>query len=1041
MDPDLYFDRVRSADFPLPIAVPAPQAAPAVSTTAAPSVTPASSGGSSAAPTSGAPSTPSTPSAPAGQNATQQGIEQFVVKPGDSFWSLIAGQSMIDKNALSDDSQLQQNLAATPWLDPQAFGTRPGNGQCSLTDMPIGATVTMLDPQRLQFLNEQRQALGGAPGLAGELSGPQAKLLSPEEREQMLAPVAKPIVDEINYALLNKGVVSDADIDAVTTAIAARAPNDRAFQQALGMARAQVFASRDSDGRTPGQVGKLQQDQAAGNLDQLKRDMHDQLTTVAQAALKDSGGDSAAALAAITQRLGVYQTYFGKTNGDLVKAVAGDVQQQVLVKDPVQSVVDAYNNGLKKGGSRQAALDAAAQWQLVTDPNKKMPGQVSAITNTLMNTPVNGTDAEPVLKKIVDGLADGMTSVYGDDQTSKTMNALCAALQHTYDSDPPKLPGASANAARPGQTMVNQLTGYLLQTFKSRQDVRQVVGTNPSTLIELLQSGVQNDGDVAVVASIAAQSNRAGDKLYTNIADSAIATGLDAYRKKTLDPLAAQTGTDAIAYTQGPKEFGDLNDATQANQALTALKRTPHGGDVFNDIAASGDAYDRLQKMKATLDSYAGDMSGAGFDKAATPSPYWGANSKDVVDALASAIKAVPTPPKPGSADDIDQTQWWWQSRVMTGATAYYAKQLGQVLMPAAPDGTRPPGFVNWFGNEAKGITGTVTIAKNGLLGGLFAINGAYVLNSLQSPSKDQLMNVDNALFAGLYTGVGVTTSLDALSPNWKKTLFGTTEKGDAATLQRKMLDTLLQKFDGWETKDLTKTIFKNSARTLLASSGDVATLVIAGGGLIPLFADPTTNPGHEVAYGLAGASDFGSALAKQVITTRTEQALADVAAQQTLASAGKGAAQSAAKQFLWGMGEDWWTGAGLAGNIVAAGVQYMANQYDVAHKGDQGVTQYLLALGVKPEVAEPFARHATTLTSGESAGPAIDAYFRAMGLGTPEMVAWMNKAPNGHVADVIASHFKRIDPSKDKDGHYVLSKDQFADIQQFLTLIKAPLR
>jgi hypothetical protein len=1039
MDPDLYFNRVRSADFTLPIQVPAPPATPAVSTQAAPSVTTVSTGSgsasASAAPTSGTSLAPTVP------NPTQQGIEQFIVKPGDSFWSLLARQSMIDKNALSDDSQLQQNLAATPWLDPQAFGTRPGNGDCSLTDMPIGSTVTMLDPQRLQFLSEQRQALAAAPGLAVELSGPQGRMLSPDERSQLLAPIAKPIVDEINYALLKNGVVSDADIDAVTATISARAPNDRAFQQALGVARAQVFASRDSDGRTPGQVGKLQQDQAAGNVAQLKTDMRDQLMTVAQTALKDSGGDSAAAMAAITQRLGVYQTYFGQSNGDLVKAVASDVQQQVLVKDPVQSVVDAYNNGFKKGGSRQAALDAAAQWQLVTDPNKKMPGQVSTITSALMNTPINGTDQEPVLKKIIDGLADGMTSVYGDDKTFKTMNALSAALQHTYDSDPPKQPGDTSNAPRPGQTMVNQLTGYLLQTFKSRQDVQQVVNTNPSTLIELLQSGVQNDGDVAVAASIAAQSNHAGDKLYTNIADSAIATGLDEYRKKTLDPLAEQTGTDAIAYTQGPKEYGNLNDATQASNALVALKGTPHGGDVFKDIAASGDAYDRLQKMKATLDGYAGDMSGAGYDKAAMPSPYWGANSKDVVDALAGALKSVPKPPQPGSAPDIDQTQWLWQSRVMTGAAAYYAKQLGQVVMPAAPDGARPPSFVNLFGDGAKGITGSLTIAKNGLLGGLFAINGAYVLNSLQSPSKDQLMNVDNALFAGLYTGVGVNMSLDALSPNWKKTLFDTTDKGDAATLQRKMLDTLLQKFDGWETKDVTKNIFKTSARTLLASSGDVATLVIAEGGLIPLLADPTTNPGHEVAYGLAGASDFGSAVARQIITTRTEQALATAAAQQALSSTGKSAAEAAGKQLLMGMTEDWWSGAGLAGNIIAAGVQYMANQYDIAHKGDSGVTQYLLAIGVKPQLAEPYARHATTLTSGESAGPAITAYFRSMGLGTPDMVAWMNKAPNGDVADAIASHFKHIEPSKDKDGHYVLSRDQIADIQQFLTTIKAPLR
>lgn len=1038
MDPDLYFNRVRSTDFTLPIQAPPPstaQAAPAVSTQSAPSVTPVSAGSANAAPASSA------SSAPAGQSATQQGIEQFIVKPGDSFWSLLARQSMVDKNALSDDSQLQENLAATPWLDPQAFGTRPGNGHCSLTDMPVGATVTMLDPQRLQFLGEQRQALADAPGLAAELSGPQAKMLSPDERAQMLAPIAKPIVDEINYALLKNGVVSDADIDAVTAAIAARAPNDRAFQQALGVARAQVFASRDSDGRTPDQVGKLQQDQAAGNVAQLKADMRDQLTTVAQTALKDSGGDSAAAMAAITQRLGVYQTYFGQSNGDLVKAVASDVQQQVLVKDPVQSVVDAYNNGLKKGGSRQAALDAAAQWQRVTDPNKKMPGQVSTITSTLMNTSINGTDQEPVLKKIIDGLADGMTSVYGDDKTFKTMDAVSAALQHTYDSDPPKQPGDTSNTPRPGQAMVDQLTGYLLQTFKSRQDVQQVVNTNPSTLIELLQSGVQNDGDVAVAASFAAQSNQAGDKLYTNIGDSAIATGLDQYRKKTLDPLAAKTSTDAIAYTQGPKEFGNLNDATQANNALAALAATPDGGAVFKDIAAGGDAYDHLQKMKATLDSYTSGMSGAGFDKAATPSPYWGANSKDVIDALQGAIKAVPTPPTPGSAPDTDQTQWWWQSRVMTGAAAYYAKQLGQVVMPAAPDGTRPPGFVNLFGDAEKGITGSVTIAKNGLLGGLFSINGAYVLNSLQSPSKDQLMNVDNALFAGLYNGVGVSMSLDALAPNWKHVLFDTTEKGDAATLQRKMLDTLLQKFDGWETNDVVKTTLKTSARTLLASTGDVATLVIAGGGLIPLFADPTTNPGHEVAYGLAAASDFGSAVAKQLITTRTERALAQLAVQQTAENAGKDTATAAAKQLLWGMAEDRWAGVGLAGNIVAATVQYMANQYDLAHKGDGGVTQYLLAIGVKPEVAEPFARHATTVTSSESAGPAISAYFRSMGLGTPDMVAWMNKAPNGRVADVIASHFKQIDPSKDKDGHYVLNKDQIADIQQFLTMNKVPLR
>ncbi|WP_116141390.1 hypothetical protein [Trinickia diaoshuihuensis] len=999
-----------------------PQPATTASTpVSAPSVAPASANGAKPAQT-----TAGTP-APAVPDPGPQGIAQFIVKPGDSFWSLLSRQKVVDKNAQSDDALLKQNLAATPWLDPQAFGTRPGNGDCSLADMPPGATVTMLDPQRLGFLNEQRAALAAAPGLSNELSGPQAKLLSADEREHMVAPIAKPIIDEISYTLLKNGVVTDAQIDAVISTIAARAPNDRAFQQAIGMARVQVYAERERDGRTPDQVGKLQQDAAAGNLDKLKSDMREQLTAVAQAALAKSGGDSAQAYAAITARTGVYQTYFGTNNGDLVKDVAGDVQQQVLIKDPVQSVVDAYEKGLKSGGTRQAALDAAAQWQAVTDPKTKMPGQVSTIMTTLMDTRVSPSDSEPILKKIIDGLADGMTDVYGDNATFKTMDAVAAALQHTYDSDPPKKAGDKSNEPRPGQAIVDQLAGYLMQTFKSRQDVKQVVETNPSTLIELLQSGVQNDGDIALTASLAAQSNRAGDKLYTTMADSAIANGLDGYRKETLDPLATRTGMDAIAYTEGPKDWGNLNSPGQGQAALAALKTVPHGGDVYADIAQSGDAYDRLQHMKATLDRYAGDMRGPGFDKPVA-SPYWGSHEDDVTHALQEAIKAVPAPPQSGSAGDIDQTQWWWQKRVMTSAAAYYAEQAAQVLMVDPRLGGPSENFVNLFGDAEKNIEGKVTIAKNGLLGALFMLNGASVMSSLQTPSTDQRMNVDNALFAGLYTGAGVTTLLDGLAPGWKKTLFDTTAKGDAATLQRKMLETLLQKFDSWGAGDMTTKILKNSARTLLASTGDVATLVLAGGGLVPLFADPTTNPGHEGAYAVAAATDFGTAVAKQVLTTAAERVLAG------------GAGESAGEELLWGLAENGWKGVGIAGNIVASGIQYLANQYDLAHLGDKGVTQYLLALGVKQAVAEPFARHAMTLTSGVSAGPAINAYFRALGKGTPEMVAWMNTIANGHDADNIASYFKGISPGKDKDGHYVLNQTQLADIRTFLTNNRFPV-
>lgn len=1057
----------------------APPVNPAASTAPASATTPAAGAAQVAAANQAAPASTTTfaPFAP-------KGIQQFVVQPGDSFWALLAQQkqSVVDKNALSDDDQLKRNLGATPWLDQQSFGNRPANTPCKLEDMPIGGTVTLLDSHRLDDMNQQRQALADAQ----ILSGPGHRNIAPEDRAAMLKAIVNPIVDEIDYAssgtgivsqdeldkivapiaarapndptfqsaiteakqqvlstvgeaiktqvenaTLDTGVVTDADVDKALAPISARAPNDASFQKAIADAKQQVLADMKQFGRTPEQLGQLLKDAASGDTKQLQGDLQAQLYSVGVAAEKDSPDDLVAASTAIDTRAGVYATYLGADAKKLIQDARATAMQQVTVEQPAQSVVNAYNS---RGGGAQGAAAAAARLHQLTDPTnggsngaKITPAQAQAIMDKLNHMSVKPDDPHSVFKSITDGLAKGMSmklSYQSADYKAAQagMNDLAAAMQTLHDTDGPPAANGGAPQDRPGKAIVDQVASELYASIEANPDANEAVTREPNVWF----SDSAKNGNVALSASIAAQFASAKQSAADSITLS-LQSGLQEYQDRTLTPLSQAIASDYAIYDMGSKGYGNLKSPAGQDAMKALLQGLPGGGDkMTQDDKKLQQAAHFVGEVQWTLQDYATQI---GWKKGG---PSQGNPALQEFDGLMGKVdeldKATGMQSAHDAAANIAQTQHWWQDRVGVGVLNQLAKKFGNSVPNMTSNGAAQSAFAALFGSAASGKDGVVRKGLSpGLMSPLFLINAADTFGAVTDPTMSTYGKADFAGFAALYAGVGVSMALDAV--DLKASIYGTTADGKAATPMRNLLDKALEKIDAKDISAGGKLAYKTAVSSVLENFSDVLGPVVAGLGVAHYLDTDGSDPAHATAFGLATVSDLVPTLAKQALSNATKDTLENIGL-----------------DFLARTTEEGWTGVGLAGNVLAAAIQYGANQYDKAHAGDKELTDYLLADGVKPEVAEPFARHATTLTSGKDAGAFLTAYFRSQGKSDADMVSWMNSIEGGKVngekmtpgdkADEIATFAKNHDVSTDKDGHYVI--DTPGTIDDFQTLLKS---
>lgn len=1178
---DLYVDGVLYTHAPQPVQAQPPQVA-----------TPASSVSSSASAPVSAPTASAAQVAAANQPAPTQGtapapftptgIQQFALQQGNSFWALLAkqSQSVVDKNALSDDAQLKQNLAATPWLDQQAFGNRPANKPCTLDHMPIGGTVTLLDSHRLTDLEQQRSALADAEHT---LSTPAGRKLTLDDRDDIRQGVVNPIVDEIVYAsgngvtsssqldqivapiaarapddplfqsavarakalvldnvphaaanaveaaTANSPVVTAADVDKVLAPLAAGSPNDKTFQAALATAKQQVLADMKAQGRTPEQLGQLVQDAASGNTDQLQGDLQAQLYCVGEQAYKDTQGNLTEAMAAIANRSGVYASYLDPKFKDQLQKAVATATQQVTVEQPAQSVVNAYNEGLKKGSPVQAAAAAAHQLQQLMDLSqggdnsvKITPAQAQAIMDKLNQMSVDPSSSKTVIKSITDGLAQGVGNAWAHGHkdsaaAQKGLTDLAAALQTVHDSDGP--PSDTANGQRHGKEIVDQVSKDLYQSIESNSDANsEMTGEPDGWVLDSVKKG-----DVAMWASITAQfaapKQNASDSIFL-----ALSTGLQDYHDKTLVPLGKAFAADYGVLDMGNKGYGNLKTASELDSIKGKIRSLPGDKTVADDNKLV-DARHYVGEVQWTLQDYATQVAGPGKGSGQDNPALLDFNS--LMGKVGDLQKGTDLHAAHDAAANVQDTQSYWQTRVGLSVANQALKFVGNKVPSMTSNDTVQAISAAILGSKASGKDGLLpTAISPSILGPMFLLNASNTYSALGGIKGFEQM--DFAGFAAVYAGVGVNMTLDAALPNWKETVFKTNADGKALTPMQKMLDRLLPKIEAMDIPAARKLAYKSALSATFQNFSDVLGPIVAAAGAVNYLTKPD-DLGHATAFTLATFGDLIPALAKQglssaakdaealtrqnlekslsqlladrgisekdfqataqkILTDRMAQhgtseadlhaweqelkeaGLSDQEAQETVqqfmkediginakdatslaeenlakvtgkdvltqmaADAAEGSIKQIGLQLLAESSADGWTGVGLGLNVLAAGTQLAFNMHDTAHATDAELTNYLIADGVRPDLAKPLAEHKTLFFSGRDAGAYLTAYARSQGMSDEDFVKWLNKIPNADAADDIATFAKDAEqPSMDKDGQYTLDKNEVDYFQGWL--------
>lgn len=961
------------------------------------------------------PTDPAAKLAPLPPNDTKpSGIDEVPVQSGDTIWSIYR-QLGLFKDWNQTDATIAKNLPATPWLDPSAFGNRAANPPDAVKDMPLGSTVTVLDGKRLDFLAQERAALQSYDSVRG----PILKLYDPDDRQAAFDAIVAPIQSEFEYTTLGMPVPSQTDLDHIADGIRQRAPNDSNFQAAVDEALSNVKGELQQWGRTPDQLGTVMSDAAAGNVPQLTADMQKQLVDVGRATLTGTNGDAAQAETAMRAREGVYMTYLGTQNAPVVTKALDAADKQLFVDEPAQRITQAYNDAYAKGGKDAAANAAAAaahQLRIETDPATKLPGKVALISAS--------PQVQAIMQKIAQSIGDAMHSHTGapPPRPYSTMLAdFSASLQNTFDSDDPAL-GMSE-----GKDTVDKMAGYLVDAID--QGVKR--GDDPLSaqgrwLSGVLSRGLSEDGSAALPAALAARANATGNAALADLANAALAGGIDTYRSTKLAPLQDKAAKVLVPIERGPdkKEWGGLQTQADKDATTQKLQNGLLAGDLTDIVNGQTSAMQYYAKFKGVLDRYGSALHGEGYDSGFSNNVFWSSTSDSVTGTVSAFEKAAGFDAAKIKAGQIPFTQFWWQSRVATGSLKFVAKQSAkQALLNASTSSADDSNLLKTvFGAARNGTPRTLT----GLMSGLFYSNALVTADAAQqntSPNKfvNDAYKLDNAGFTVLYDTLSASQLADFVAPNWKSTLFGATKinGADAAlTPQRRLLETTLQKVDSMALSDSSKRLLSASLRTLLSGTSDLAGGMVAWGGLVPMLLDPNpVNPGHEFAYATAGVADLGTFAARSLLQSGVTLTAEDIAG-ETLA----------------GLTVDGWTGVGFVLNLGAAGVQLLANQDDIVHQTDS-VSKYLEAQGVPQNIADPFARHMMNSSFGAtSAGPALTAYFRAKGKTNADMIAWMKTVKTGGDADTIATYFKEMDIyHHDKDGNAVLEPQQVAWTDDFL--------
>ncbi|MGN6319676.1 hypothetical protein [Trinickia sp.] len=737
------------------------------------------------------------------------------------------------------------------------------------------------------------------------------------------------------------------NVGQLASTLQARAPNDATYKGAIDDASAMLQKTLASQGRTADQLGKVDAAAAAGDMNGVRQLVHDQIVALAG---NDQGSQ---ALGDITARGSVYLTYAGGDPrfAEAVKNGIQDAQRTLLVDRPAQAVVAAYQ---QHGAT--AAMQALAS---VTDPKTATIGQVGSIMS------------DSRVQNVVQQALRDTASWQGDDKNHPTsvLMALSAACQHAIESDQGTNGTGKAAVDRIATLIVQQVDGV---PPPSGNDVFQNV-----RLTQQIFADAGRQGNVALALAVGAKARLYRNDSYASAALDGARQGLDGFAS-TIKSLKDKLSSDGAFASEPLANWGGAG--TPAEQAALIDKlfaANPKAAKKFEDDSAGiPDLQEAADGVQAAVTAYGGELKGMqGFDtdvpKSLQSNQYmWSvSDSSSVVAALhkANGFGIVNADAKQ------EPTNTLWLQRSMRKVYEQIGKHLIGSLAADGPDSVLTP--------KGAKMAQSVWKRANKTLGAeLYFQNAAYSLGKASegglfsafqngaSGIRQELGGVSYALSAGIPAG-----KLPSLRPDSGETPLA------------KSYASLAESVDSLNIPASARSTLKMSMKFVMQDTSDLASAILGITEAVDDFSHGKTLQGVGELLNSAGYATL-------------------------LTGSGIDAAELPEGATVLGLTGDAWDLIGGPTVAVAALLVTTADAYENSHTHDGDDKVALISIGVRPDVAEQLAKHATSFDGAPpSAGPFLTQYFKYAHATQKQMVDWLNSL-TPHDADAIASALKAGD-------------------------------
>jgi hypothetical protein len=550
-------------------------------------------------------------------NQDPAGISEHRVEPG--LWPFrIYAKAGVDPK---DNKALHDQLAATPQLDPKAFGNRRGAPADIDQGLEACDKVYVLDSDRLGLLDSQRKALAGA-------SDPKA---SEGDRNTAKDDLVVAIAQEVDQASLGQGAPSfgrdangngkldSGEFSPLVAPIAERAPNDPVFLDALNQVREIKERSWKADGRTTDQLGKIAEAGDRGDYAAVTAETKRQLVAIADA----TEGPDAAKITALTKRAGIYQAYVGGDEKQYLAAVTEGTKQaiqELRVDRPVRELQAAWG----KGGT-DGAKAFLAKLRETTDTKDTLPGSGSLLASD--------PRVQTMVDQSIDAIAGSRST--GDDRKGQiqALLDLGAASQTILYNDGDKAGAGKAFVDHVAARIVDKMNGDLPMdhlnllheqqffSLMSREDAEgagtsllTAIAARTATLGTDKQAELEKDGELGYNDYLSQNSNAQWAVRRSIENFDAAATGQDDKINQLYNELY-----HGLSGWGGVKPDDPIPAADQLARDMEAIDRLPGNGQKAQELTKEGEKklpqWERQESIQLALGLYKDDLQQVdGFD-------------------------------------------------------------------------------------------------------------------------------------------------------------------------------------------------------------------------------------------------------------------------------------------------------------------------------------------------------------------------------------------------------------------------------------------